>query len=142
MFGTFQEELEAERCVYGTRDALQSWNPWTANLQVYARLWRKTLQTPRWRDKLRLWWEPAHWEPGVGARIAPGYDPHARALFDPVIPPANAMIAALLFVVLLGGVALFLWHSHQMGLNAQIAALAALLAGQAFIAWLLTRSPP
>ncbi len=33
MFGSFQEELDREPCVYGTRDALRSWNPWTANLQ-------------------------------------------------------------------------------------------------------------
>ncbi|OWQ85314.1 fatty acid hydroxylase [Roseateles aquatilis] len=140
MFGSFQEELDHERCVYGTRDALASWNPWHANVQVYAKLLRKTRSTPRWRDKLRLWWEPAHWEPGVGARIAPGYDPHARPLFDPVVDSSHALGAAVLFVLLLGGVALFLWNAHRLGSGEQIAVLIGLLAGQVLTARLLTPS--
>ncbi|WP_343630734.1 sterol desaturase family protein [Roseateles sp.] len=141
MFGSFQEELDHEPCVYGTRDALSSWNPWAANVQVYAKLLRKTRLTPRWRDKLRLWWEPAHWEPGIGARIAPGYDPHGRLLFDPVVSSSHRAAAALLFVLLLIGVALFLWNAHRLGTAAQIAVLAGLLAGQAATARLLTPRP-
>ncbi len=138
MFGSFQEELDEERCVYGTRDALRSWNPWTANVQVYARLLAKSRRIPRWRDKLRLWWEPAHWEPGIGARIAPGYDPFQRPLFDPEVSSSHAGAAAAAFIALLGGVALFLWNAHQLSPLAQFAALAALLAGQVLTAWLLT----
>ncbi|MBO9686800.1 MAG: sterol desaturase family protein [Mitsuaria chitosanitabida] len=141
MFGSFQEELEREPCVYGTRDALASWDPWTANVQVYAKLLRKARRTPRWRDKLRLWWEPAHWEPGVGARIAPGYDPRARPLFDPPVPSSHRIAAAALFVALLGGVALFLWNAHRLGPMAQLGVLAGLLAGQALTARLLTPRP-
>lgn len=141
MFGSFQEELDHEPCVYGTRDALSSWNPWAANVQVYAKLLRKTRHTPRWRDKLRLWWEPAHWEPGIGARIAPGYDPRARSLFDPVVSSSHRAAAALLFVLLLIGVALFLWNAHRLGAAAQIAVLMGLLAGQAATARLLTPRP-
>ncbi len=140
MFGSFQEELDHDPCVYGTRDALQSWNPWTANVQVYARLLAKARRTPRWRDKLRLWWEPAHWEPGIGARIAPGYDPRARPLFDPKVTPSHAWGAGVLFLVLLGAVALFLWKAHRLGPIEQIAALAGLLAGQVLTARLLTPS--
>jgi sterol desaturase/sphingolipid hydroxylase (fatty acid hydroxylase superfamily) len=141
MFGSFQEELKREPCVYGTRDALASWDPWTANVQVYAKLLRKARRTPRWRDKLRLWWEPAHWEPGVGARIAPGYDPRARPLFDPPVPSSHRIAATALFVALLGGVALFLWNAHRLGPMAQLGVLAGLLAGQALTARLLTPRP-
>ena len=142
LFGSFQEELDREPCVYGTRDALQSWNPWTANIQVYARLLAKTRRTPRWRDKLRLWWEPAHWEPGVGARIAPGYDPHTRPLFDPKIASSHAWAAAAMFLLLLGAVALFLWNAHRLGPFAQIGVLAGLLAGQVLTARLLSPASP
>ncbi len=138
LFGTFQEELPQERCVYGTRDALASWSPWRANLQVYQRLWRKMRAVPRWRDKLRLWWEPAHWEPGLGARIAPGYDPHQRALFDPKVSPTNAWLAVVLFLLVLGGVAAFLWHAHRFGPIEQMAVLIGLLVSQSLIARLLT----
>ncbi|KAI1695109.1 fatty acid hydroxylase superfamily domain-containing protein [Ditylenchus destructor] len=141
MFGSFQEELDHEPCVYGTRDALSSWNPWAANVQVYAKLLRKTRSTPRWRDKLRLWWEPAHWEPGIGARHSARIRPRARSLFDPVVSSSHRAAAALLFVLLLIGVALFLWNAHRLGPAAQIAVLMGLLAGQAATARLLTPRP-
>ena len=142
LFGSFQEELDHEPCVYGTRDALRSWNPWTANVQVYARLIGKMRRTPRWRDKLRLWWEPAHWEPGLGARIAPGYDPRARALFDPAVAPSRAWAAAAMFLLMLGAVALFLWNAHRLGTAGQLAVLVGLLAGQVLTVRLLTPLPP
>jgi len=142
MFGSFQEELDREPCVYGTRDALQSWNPWTANVQVYAKLLAKTRRTSRWRDKVRLWWEPAHWEPGIGARIAPGYDPHARPLFDPKVTPSHAWAAAAMFLLLLVAIALFLWNAHRLGPIEQIAVLAGLLAGQVLTARLLSPANP
>ncbi|UXH78066.1 sterol desaturase family protein [Roseateles amylovorans] len=138
LFGSFQEELSNERCVYGTRDALAHWSPWRANVQVYGQLLRKMRAVPRWRDKLRLWWEPAHWQPGHGARIAPGYDPHQRALFDPKVSRTNAWLASSLFLAVLGGVAVFLWHAHRLGPIEQIAVLMGLLASQSLIARLLT----
>lgn len=140
LFGTFQDELDHEPCVYGTRDALHSWNPWTANAQVYARLLRKMRDTPRWRDKLRLWWEPAHWEPGLGARIAPGFDPTTRLLFDPMVGNSHKWVGVVLFALLLGAVATFLWHAHRFGPIAQIAVLMGLLAGQALIGRLFSSS--
>ena len=42
LFGTFVDETE--RCVYGTRAPLNSWDPLWANLEVYADLARKSMQ--------------------------------------------------------------------------------------------------
>jgi len=142
LFGTFQDELAEEPCVYGTRDALAHWNPVVANWQVYGKLWRKTRAAKRWRDKLRLWWEPAHWEPGIGARITPGYDPRARALFDPEVSLTQVLTGLLLFIAVLTGTALFLWHAHQLGPVAQIAVLMGLLGCQALIARCFMPSTP
>ena len=44
MFGTFVEE--DEKCVYGTRAPLDSWDPLWANLEVYADLARKSWRAP------------------------------------------------------------------------------------------------
>ena len=44
LFGTFVDETE--RCVYGTRAPLNSWDPLWANFEVYADLARKSMQLP------------------------------------------------------------------------------------------------
>jgi alkylglycerol monooxygenase len=59
LFGTFQEEYEP--CVYGTRDALNSWNPVWANLEVYWALAQDSWRTRHWGDKLRVWLKPPIW---------------------------------------------------------------------------------
>jgi sterol desaturase/sphingolipid hydroxylase (fatty acid hydroxylase superfamily) len=61
LFGSFVPETE--RCVYGTRAPLDSWDPLWANLAVYVDLARKSWCTPRWRDKLRVWFKPPGWHP-------------------------------------------------------------------------------
>ena len=40
LFGSFQEELDGEPCIYGIRGQLNSWNPVWANLHYYWR-WQK-----------------------------------------------------------------------------------------------------
>ena len=47
LFGTFVEEKE--RCVYGTRSPLNSWDPLWANVEVYADLAKQSWVEPRWR---------------------------------------------------------------------------------------------
>ncbi len=63
LFGTFVEE--GERCVYGTRAPLDSWDPLWANFEVYADLARKSRALPRWRDKLAVWLMPPGWQPAL-----------------------------------------------------------------------------
>ncbi len=61
LFGSFAPE--SERCVYGTRAPLDSWDPIWANLEVYADLARKSWRAPRWVDKLKVWFKPPGWRP-------------------------------------------------------------------------------
>ena len=61
LFGSFAPE--DERCVYGTRAPLDSWDPLWANVEVYADLARKSQLAPRWADKLRVWFKPPGWRP-------------------------------------------------------------------------------
>ncbi len=70
LFGTFQEELDDEPVVFGVRKPLASWNPFWANLQVYAYLWFDAVRTKRWRDKLGIWFRRTGWRPAdVEARF-------------------------------------------------------------------------
>ena len=63
LFGTFQEELEEEKPIYGVRKALHSWNPLWANVQVYTQLVKDSVRTKRWSDKFRVWFGRTGWRP-------------------------------------------------------------------------------
>ncbi|PKG97626.1 sterol desaturase family protein [Paraglaciecola sp. MB-3u-78] len=63
LFGSFQEELEAEKPIYGIRKALKSWNPLWANVHVYAQLGKDCWHAKRWQDKLLIWFKRTGWRP-------------------------------------------------------------------------------
>ena len=63
LFGTFQEEDDAEPVVFGVTTPLQSWNPLWANWQFYGQLLADARRTARWQDKLRIWFMPTGWRP-------------------------------------------------------------------------------
>jgi sterol desaturase/sphingolipid hydroxylase (fatty acid hydroxylase superfamily) len=63
LFGTFQEELDSEKPIYGIRKALQSWNPLWANVHVYSQLFKDCWHAKRWQDKLLIWFKRTGWRP-------------------------------------------------------------------------------
>ena len=131
LFGTFQEELDGEPPVYGTRRPLRSFDPLRANLEVYAQLARDSRRTKRWRDKLQLWLRPPGWRPadlpGADAGAPGSGATAARERFDPPVPAEARLHAGFQFVLLLGCSVFFL----QL---AATASAAVLLACFAFIA--------
>ena len=62
-FGTFQEELSEEPCVYGVKRAVATWNPIKINWQHMWQLIKDAWYTKHWRDKFRLWFMPTGWRP-------------------------------------------------------------------------------
>ena len=140
LFGSFQEELDDDPPVYGTRKPLRSFDPLRANFEVYAQLAGDSLRTRRWRDKLQLWVRRPGWLPAdlaaaadaaaadaAGARTAAGAPAAARDRFDPAVPAAVRLHAGFQFAVLLGCSVYFL----QLAASASTAVL---LAWFAFIA--------
>ena len=63
LFGSFQEELDSEKPIYGIRKALKSWNPLWANVHVYSQLFKDCWHTQYWQDKLFIWFKPTGWRP-------------------------------------------------------------------------------
>jgi sterol desaturase/sphingolipid hydroxylase (fatty acid hydroxylase superfamily) len=63
LFGSFQEELNDEKPIYGVRKALNSWNPFYANIQVYKQLIQDSLYTKSWKDKCKVWLGRTGWRP-------------------------------------------------------------------------------
>ena len=111
LFGTFQEEQE--RCVYGTRTPLNSWDPLWANLEVYAGLAATAWRTPRWRDKLAVWFKPPGWQP-VGAQAKPAFDIGQVQRFDPSLNPQQRSFASFQYLGLMAVSTVFLWHADAM----------------------------
>ncbi|MCM2253054.1 MAG: lysoplasmalogenase family protein [Ramlibacter sp.] len=129
LFGSFKEE--GEKCVYGTRSPLNSWDPLWSNAQVYWSLARDSWHARSRLDKLRVWFKPPGWRPAdVAARFPkPTFDIGTVARYQPPVSRAVAWFGAIQFALLLHGVALFLWHADGMPLSQSAVWLAALSAG-------------
>ena len=63
MFGTFQEELDEVKPVYGITRPARTWNPIKINFQHIWLLAQDAWRTESWRDKLRIWFMPTGWRP-------------------------------------------------------------------------------
>ena len=63
LFGTFQEELESEPCVYGTKKPVETWNPIVINFQHLWRLIQDAWRTNDWMAKFTIWLKPLGWRP-------------------------------------------------------------------------------
>lgn len=111
LFGTYQEELDEEPCIYGIRGQLKSWNPIWANLHYYAAMARDCWYAGSWGDKLRVWFARPGWRPAAAAarHPKPAYDP--RRDFERYDPPrslALSVYAGLQFLALMAANSHFL----------------------------------
>jgi len=128
LFGTFVEE--GEKCVYGTRAPLDSWDPLWANLEVYADLARRSRQAAHWRDKLAVWFMPPGWQPATAGGPAwhkPSFDVDTLRRFDPPMNRAAQVFALLHFGAVLFGATALLWHADTLALPMLVAASLAIL---------------
>lgn len=129
IFGSFKEE--DEKCVYGTRSPLSSWDPLWANAEVYAGLFKDAWYTRSFADKLRVFLKPPGWRPAdVAARFPkPDFDIEAvRSKYEAPASRAAQWFGAGSFLLLLGGVAAFLWVADDMQQGLQLVSVAALCA--------------
>ena len=109
LFGSFKEE--SVKCVYGTRSALNSWDPLWANAEVYWGLAKDSWRTQSWRDKLKVWFKPPGWRaPDLAERFPRrAFDMAEVQTFNPPMGRGLLWFGALQFALLLAGVAAFLW---------------------------------
>lgn len=113
VFGSWQPELDAEPCHYGTTRPLQTFSPIKANLEHWGMLASDALHTRSWSDKLMLWIKPTGWRPldckdkqsalqSAGSKVRTKYDPQTTS---PVkiyvgISMLLVFIAATMFIFL------------------------------------------
>src|SRR3569832_299927 len=114
IFGSFEEE--SEKCVYGTRAPLNSWDPLWSNAEVYWALAKDSWHARNWMDKLRVWIKPPGWRPAdVAARFPKtDFDIAKVERFAPPMTKGLVWCAALQFVAFLGCAVMFLWNADAM----------------------------
>ncbi len=114
LFGSFA--MEEEKCVYGTRGQLNSWDPLWANVEVYAALARDSWRTRRWADKVRVWCKPPGWQPAdlALAHLKPEFRLESVTQFNPPLSRRAQWFAGVQFLLTLGAVAALLWHVDAM----------------------------
>jgi len=130
MFGSFQEEMDHEPCVYGTRGALNSWDPMWANLEVYWALAKDSWATRNWGDKVRIWFKPPGWQPEdlKQAHPKPAFRLEDVTTYNPPLTAGQQWFAALQFILALAAVSVFLWNADTMSLGTAALWIAAISA--------------
>jgi hypothetical protein len=63
LFGTFQEELDTEPCIYGVRRPVRTWNPFLINTQHVWLIIQDSFRTKNILDKIKVWFMPTGWRP-------------------------------------------------------------------------------
>ncbi len=129
LFGTFKEETTP--CVYGTRKPLESWDPVWANLEVYGSLIHDSWHAQRWSDKLRTWFKPPGWRAADVAERFPrtAFELATVQTFNPPMSRPLQWFSAAQFVLLLAGVASFLWVADTLPVAQAAVGVTALWAG-------------
>ena len=141
LFGSWQEELDAHPCHYGTRSPLRSWNPVWANLEVYAALWHDCRLASRWGDKLRVWFKPPGWRPAdVAARFPKeGFVLGAIPRYAPALPSARRNAATAMFAAAIVVTTIVLWNAHRLAPLQLAGASACVLAMLWLVGWISER---
>ena len=87
MFGTYIPEIPDVKPVYGTVTPLNSFNPIWANFQIFSNMFKDSLKTKRFKDKLKVWIAPTYWKPEDLRKEKPQhYDGNnTQDKFNPVI---------------------------------------------------------
>ena len=124
LFGTFQEELEKEPCVYGTLKPVQTWNPVLINFQHNWGLAKDAWYTKNWLDKFRLWFMPTGWRPADVAQRFPRpilEDVFTQKKYAPIYTKKHKLIALFHFTSLTLILGFFLSQFGELNYANQIA---------------------
>ena len=126
LFGSFQEELESEPCIYGIRGPLHTFNPLWANLHIYVGMLQDAWYAARWRDKLKVAVARTGWRPADVAERFPREKTDLSCFhkYDPAVGGViNAYALVQLVLVMAVGIALLFVPGLSWTANAVVVAL-------------------
>ncbi|WP_237067893.1 sterol desaturase family protein [Microbulbifer guangxiensis] len=128
LFGTYQEELEQEPCIYGVRKPLNSFDPLAANLQHYKRMALDAWHTRSWWDKLTLWFRRTGYRPAdaEAAMPVPSSDLADFQRYDPEISAGQRYYALAQHVIYSGATLVLIWAAAKLSYGQLVIAVALL----------------
>jgi hypothetical protein len=131
LFGTFCDERDEEKPIYGITHGLRSWNPIWANASVWWQTLVLAFKAPRWRDKALIWFKGPGWFP-QGLRPDSDDPIGWTEQYDPALPASSkAYVFAQYWVLTAAGFALT--GTYQQMPSVQVWTLFALLASSMFV---------
>jgi len=120
MFGSFQREEETP--TYGITAPTNSWNPVTANVQPFVRLWHELKAIPGFVNKVKFTFAPPGWYPKEmgGFQKPKEVDNHTYRKYEIEISPNLNYYLFSQYLILLAFTALFLFNLTQFELLFQL----------------------
>ncbi|MFD1216868.1 sterol desaturase family protein [Microbulbifer celer] len=116
LFGTYQEELEHEPCIYGVRKPLNTFDPLAANLQHFKRMWLDAVYTKSWKEKFTLWFRATGYRPADAEADLPypscNLDHFRR--YDPRLTPGPRYYALAQHLCYSAATLALLWSSKNL----------------------------
>lgn len=110
LFGTFAEEDDNEKVIYGLRTPLQSWNPLWANIHIFSSMVSDATKTENIRDKVAVLWSRTGSRP---SDVAKKYPVEKTSLdnfrkYNPQLTTVSTVAVVLHYMLLL---VYFLWFT-------------------------------
>ena len=95
IFGTYIEEKDDVKPVYGTVKALNSWNPIWANFQVFYNMFLDSMRTKKLSDKFKVWYAPTYWRPSDVEAKYPSKPVDLKNKYNPFMSTSTKVFAAI-----------------------------------------------
>lgn len=139
IFGSFQEELEHEKPIYGVRKALKSWNPFFANIQIYKQLFYDSVHTRKWSDKAKVWFGRTGWRPDDVALQYPIQKTDLKAFlaYDTGLPLVTKIYCVLQYILIASLGVFLMMNVSALAIGYQVAIAFLVVAASVNIAWLM-----
>jgi len=134
-FGTYADERENEKPVYGVRKPLRSWNAVWGNLHHYEVIFKQVKAMTQWRDKLMVVFAPPRWRPDSDSTPEELFDHKKFERFNTLsskLMRSIGVITTLLGAVLLAN---FLMIQSHLELSIRLGYSAVMLCGYVVVGW-------
>jgi len=139
MFGTYADERDDEKPVYGIRKPIESWNPLWANLHHFVEIWQQVKSAENWRHRLMYIFAKPSWTPEK-EDATEVFDTNKFSRFD---TPATVGLIRFAFVgTLLGSALLMVYFYIQTRLPQplRVTYCVVMVLAIAGIGWRMTRA--
>ncbi len=138
MFGTYADERDDEKPVYGIRKPIASWNPLWANFHHFVQIWQQVKSTPGWRNKLMYVFAKPSWTPEVADTTAK-FELAQFKRFDTATPQSLVRVAIVLTGVASVMLMAFYILQTRWPVPLSVAYSASMVAILTYVGWRMTR---